>query len=135
MTYTADQIALQAYITEQNAATQAWMDEAEGRFGGMFPDVDHWIEDGINTVEQFRHYMAVESYVNVYKSINGIKPRWALEEMADMTADQVEEMTTQIIQDHNDCELQYAEEEAHNLNDLSKELNQPVSDLIRWGVG
>ena len=135
MNYTADQLALQDYITAENAKSQAWMDEAPGRAAGMFPGVDHWISDGINTVEQFRHYMAVESYINVYKSFNNIKPRWALAEMKDMTADDVEAKTDKLYA-QADEEAALNDKlnaiDANEAKDRAAALGVSLADYKRW---
>ena len=55
------------------------LNEAEEKRGGCFflADADHFRElYGIYTVQQFEDYMAIETYRDLYKEVNGIKPRW-----------------------------------------------------------
>lgn len=42
----------------------------------LVEDEAFWAEYGIRTAEELDHYLAEQAYVNVYKSIHGIKPRW-----------------------------------------------------------
>jgi len=67
---------LLTHIKALNAKTQAWIDEAPGRFAGiMTEDLDHWNDYGIYTAAQFDRYMDEECYHELYKSAYGIRPR------------------------------------------------------------
>lgn len=69
MTFTKEQLALQAHIEAENAL------HADSYFS-VCADPAHWAGYDITTIEQYEHYMAVEDYIDCYKSVHGIKPRW-----------------------------------------------------------
>lgn len=69
MSFTQDQVALQAHIEAENTAH-------EGLYFSVTTDLAHWASYDITTIDQYEHYMAVEDYIDCYKSVNGIKPRW-----------------------------------------------------------
>lgn len=69
MSLTNDQIALQAHIEREN-------DLRKDSFFSVASDPAHWAGYGITTIAQYEHYMAVEDYIDCFKSVNGIKPRW-----------------------------------------------------------
>lgn len=54
----------------------------------LVEDEAHWAAYGIHTAEELDHYLAVECYVNLYKSTHGIKPRWM--DFSRMATDEVE---------------------------------------------
>ena len=49
-----------------------------------------WRDDGIHTPEQLDHHLSAESYINLYKSENNIKPRWI--DFSELTTDQINTM-------------------------------------------
>ena len=68
---------LLAHIQKRNAETQAWVDAAEGRWAGMIvEDLEHWAGYGVTTVAQYDRYMMETSIWDLYKDVNGIRPRW-----------------------------------------------------------
>ena len=75
---------LQAHIEAENAKY------ADSYFS-VVSDPAHWADYGITTVAQYEHYMAVADYVDTYKEVNGIKPRWvafdelSIEDLGEMT--------------------------------------------------
>jgi len=69
MSLTKDQKALVAHIEAENA-------KFADSFFSVTADAAHWAGYGITTVAQYEHYIAVEDYIDCYKSVNGIKPRW-----------------------------------------------------------
>jgi hypothetical protein len=90
MTFTADQIALQAHIEAKNAEALAWAAEVEGRWTStVVSDPAHWAEQGITTVAQYDHHMAAMTHYEVYRDIHGIKPRWI--DYDSMTTEEIEE--------------------------------------------
>jgi hypothetical protein len=72
---------LQAHIEAQNSDSSMFT---------IVSDPAHWAEYGITTVAQYEHHMVAETYIDVYKSVHGIKPRWvdfealSTEEISDM---------------------------------------------------
>jgi hypothetical protein len=126
---TNDQIALVAHIEAKNAKTQEWVDAAPGRWAGMITtDVDHWAGYGITTVAQYEHYMAVAAYVNCYKDINGVKPRWM--NFDAMSTAEIEADLNALIE----RERGLAAVDAAAAEKLADELGHSVDDLKRWGV-
>ena len=70
------------HVEAQNVKTQAWIDacpEGEYRAGAIYTEdeiqeeVEHY---GIKTVEDWEAAKAWEDYNEMYKSVNGIRPRW-----------------------------------------------------------
>lgn len=80
MSFTKDQLALQAHIEAENAL------HADSYFS-VCADPAHWAGYDITTIAQYDHYMAVEDYIDCYKSVNGIKPRWM--DFSEMTVAQI----------------------------------------------
>lgn len=74
--YTVEQLALQAHIKAQNEAFVAKC-KANGATFWMHPtnDIDHWIEAGINTIEQYELNQAIAFFSDFYKEVVGIRPR------------------------------------------------------------
>lgn len=75
-TYTVEQLALQAHIKASNEAFVANC-KANGATFYMHPtdDIDHWIEMGINTIEQYELQQAISFFSDFYKEVVGIRPR------------------------------------------------------------
>lgn len=72
---------LQAHIEAENAK------HADSYFS-VVSDPAHWAGYGITTVEQYEHYMAAETYIDMFKELNGIKPRWM--DFSQMTLAEIE---------------------------------------------
>jgi len=70
--------ALLAHIKAENEKTAAWVaEDSANRWAGMIvEDLDHWAGYGVTTVAEYERYMMEASYVDLYKSVHGIKPRW-----------------------------------------------------------
>lgn len=129
MTYTADQITLKAHIEAENAKTQAWLDEADGRWAGMVvSDPEHWAGYDIYTVEQYQHYMAACSNFETYREINGIKPSWKRYE--GMTVAEIDADTLAM---GNACKARHEADMAEAIQ-LAEKLGCDVADLERWEV-
>ena len=82
------------FIKTRNVETRAWVAAAEGRWATtLIEDPAWWTEQGIFTVEQFEHSSLVGNYVDFYKSLHGIKPRWinfdhcSIQDLQDMMDD------------------------------------------------
>lgn len=103
--FTAEQLELQAYIQAENEkAVQA---------GAMFTttdEIEHWAEYGIFNIEQYRHFSAVGCYIDVYKSIHGIKPRWM--DFSQMTTEQIYEDLDHMVKAEQRWEQEQKEAEA-----------------------
>lgn len=59
--------SLTAYINKLNSNKNTFL---------LLNDAAHWLECGVTTPAELDKYLAVENYINIYKDINGIKPRW-----------------------------------------------------------
>jgi hypothetical protein len=68
-----------AHIQKINAETQAWINQdPKNRCAGLLVDEpEHWARYGVNTVDQFEHYMAATDYYESYKEKYGIRPNWS----------------------------------------------------------
>jgi hypothetical protein len=68
---------LLAHIKAENAKKQAWIDEdPENRWAGMIlEDVDYWADMGVRTVEQYEAYMMRATIWDLFKDVNGFRPR------------------------------------------------------------
>jgi hypothetical protein len=81
---------LVAHIAAIVARTEAWIaEDPENRWATVPMPAERWAEQGITTVEQYRHSSAVDTYSDMYKDRFGIRPRMV---WADFTADQIEGM-------------------------------------------
>ena len=78
--YTKEQKALQAHIEAENARNA-------DSFFSVCADPAHWLSYDIYNIEQYEHYMAVEDYIDCFKSVHGIKPRWM--DFSEMTVAQI----------------------------------------------
>jgi hypothetical protein len=77
MNYTTDQLALQAFI---NAENEKFIEQAKSRgatgWAVHVSDTAHWAEYDIFTIEQYQHFDAQSTHYDLFKEINGIRPRW-----------------------------------------------------------
>jgi hypothetical protein len=69
--YTKEQLELKQYIVEDNRKAIE-----DGMMFTMTECLDHWSRMDVFNVEQYKKLCVVESYIDIYKDINGIKPRW-----------------------------------------------------------
>lgn len=73
---TQDQQALQAHIIKTNAEFRA---NVAARGGVVFcapvEDVQFWIDNGINTVEEYERNQAWSLFYDMYKDVMGVRPR------------------------------------------------------------
>ena len=89
--FTAEQLELQAHIQAENEKARA-----EGALFTTMEDLQQWAEYGVFNIEQYQHHSAVGTYIDVYKSINGIKPRWM--DFSQMTTEQIYADLDQMVQ-------------------------------------
>ena len=70
--------SLSAYIASLNAATLAWVaEDSANRFACTYTeDMSYWNEMGVFTVEDFQRNELESTAWDLYKSVNGIRPRW-----------------------------------------------------------
>lgn len=90
MEYTKEQLALKAHIDAQNEKDKQEA-EAEGRslLSTMVSDPEHWAGYDVYTIDQYEHLSAQGKHTDLFKEIEGTKPRWM----------PYEDMTTQEIND------------------------------------
>ncbi len=118
------------YIEAENAKSQAWMaEDTVNRFAGVIStDPSHWEAYDITTIGQYKHYMTVESYIEMFKSVHGIKPTWM-----DFSKITIEEMDSEmdswsIMMDEQAAATQ------KDINRLCDEHHCTEDDLKRWDV-
>ena len=98
--------------------------EARGNCLLITEDLDHWAESGVTTVAEFDRLMAIETYSDVYKDVNGFRPRrdWSNhtteeieKELSDLFRELEEQMAWEAAWDAKQAEIEsqeQAEEEA-----------------------
>jgi uncharacterized protein YukE len=135
MSFTKDQLALQAHIEQENA------EHADSYFS-VTADLDHWAEYDITTIAQYEHYMAVEDYIDCFKSVNGIKPRWMdfdsmtvaqLRVEADALSEQWQGQAE--YEAEHDAWLDSVEDENHKYNELNSDPEATKYELIAEKAG
>ena len=59
------QLALKAHIEAANAKSAAWIaEDAANRFSGMLStDLNHWADQGIDSIETFEFEMTASAYI------------------------------------------------------------------------
>lgn len=69
---------LVTHIQNLNAKTQAWINEdPKNRFATkLVEDLAHWAGYGVETVDQFDHFMAASDVYEVTKERYGYRPDW-----------------------------------------------------------
>ena len=132
--YTADQQALLVHLNAECARVDAWVAEDPKNRWSTKPVADLDFQAGIDifSIEQYEHSCAVGTFIDVYKDINGIKPRWMMGELDSKSAEEIDRMIGRMVGDERAQELEWAEEDAHTLNDLAASLGQDVATIIRW---
>lgn len=68
---TDSQKALSAYLVNLNAQAKE-----NGSPFEIVTDLDHWASYGVYSVEEFELYDARCTLCDLYKEVNGIRPRW-----------------------------------------------------------
>ena len=113
---------LQAYIEKDNARTQAWIDEAEGRLSTMLvSDPAHWAKQGVYTVADLLHNRAAADHYDYYKEVHGIRCRWM--DYSKLTLEEIESEIWSLSEYASNDYYDYHEVEDH-CNDLQDEKEQ-----------
>lgn len=121
--YTQEQLDLKAYIEQSNAKFIADC-KAKGSTFICTPvsDIDHWAECGIFNIAQYEHSSAVGIYMDVYKDVHGVKPRWM--NFNQMTTEEIYQELDNLTKQ---AELQRLDEEAYEAE--QKRLHQERKKL------
>lgn len=91
----SENITATARAEEINAATIARAEaEGLGFYGLLVTDAAHWAEYGVHTGADLDHYLAYSDYVETYKEVRNIKPRWM--RISDHTVEEFEAMTADL---------------------------------------
>lgn len=135
MSFTKDQLALQAYIEEQNEQARRNA-EKDGRtlIGQTVSDPEHWAGYGIHTIDQYRHNEAASFYSDMYKDLNGFRPRWM--KFDTMTADEIWYEVDQL-QKQVDADREYEKEQERQAEkdaQARKEANKYQPNLAFSGL-
>ena len=116
MSYSKEQLELQAHIEAENTKLKI---EAEKNGGFCFTtvsDLDHWAEYGVYNIAQYEHHNAAMSHYDFYKEVHDIRPRWF--DYSKMTVEQIE-AEIQLLVEYQENELEIerqfkeAEKEEH----------------------
>lgn len=80
-----------AKLAKVNADTEAWMAEGPDRWATLYVlDAQHWIDRGINNLEEFDRYDIENTYHELYKDKYGVGPS----EFSHLTNEQLEAKIT-----------------------------------------
>lgn len=107
-------MTLAEYLAEKNAKAAAWVaEDPENRWSsGYITDLAFWAEQGITTVAEFVRQELIGDIWDIYKSINGIRPRWI--NFNDMSDAELREMRDSLIdegREQREMELRAKREE------------------------
>ena len=122
------------HLKQMNIKSQAWIDEdPKNRWSSMITeDPKHWANYKIYTLAEFKHYMAETMHWDLFKEVNGIRPRWMNYHL----------MTTAEIEAENDAlfaeQEEQIKEEKKQKEDTIKKVSQygnfTVEQLEKWEV-
>ena len=104
-------ITATARAEEINALTVARAEaQGLGLYGLLVTDPVHWAEYGVHTGADLDHYLAYSDYVETYKEVRNIKPRWM--RISDHTVEEFEAMTADLRAEAEGIARREREEEA-----------------------
>ena len=107
----SENITATARAEEINAATIARAEaEGLGFYGLLVTDAAHWAEYGVHTGADLDHYLAYSDYVETYKEVRNIKPRWM--RISDHTVEEFEAMTADLRAEGEELARREREEDA-----------------------
>ena len=107
----SENITATARAEEINALTTARAEaEGLGFYGLLVTDAAHWAECGVHTGADLDLYLAYCDYVETYKEVRNIKPRWV--RIADHTVEEFEAMTADLRAELEELARREREEEA-----------------------
>ena len=89
--------------TEEYAATAE--EEAKKRsedYPGLVTDQSHWDEYDVKTGEDLARHLAVAQYIDLYKELEGIKPRWM--NFDAMSISEIEDGIEELFRSHSEID-------------------------------
>jgi hypothetical protein len=88
--FTEKQIELQNLLLVRKAETEAWVaEDPQNRFAGwLTTDLSHWIEMGVNSVEDLERYELISFISDTSKDVYGFRSRLNFDAM---TVDELKE--------------------------------------------
>jgi hypothetical protein len=110
------------HLKQMNIKSQKWVDEdPKNRWSSMITeDPKHWADYKIYTVNEFKHYMAETTHWDLFKSVNGIRPRFMNYHL----------MTTEEIEADNDA---LRKEEEEQIIAEKKEKEDTIKKVSNYG--
>jgi hypothetical protein len=130
MTFTADQLALQAHIEAKNAEfVKRCEEEAAELYYTTVSDPAHWAEFDVFTIEDYKRYSLISYISDGHKDAYGFRPRgenyyeWSTEALTE-EADRISEAVTRAI-----------EAEEVEQNRAVEAFEQAIQNTIEMGAG
>lgn len=133
MAHTTAQMELVAHIEAENAATLAWIaeDPANRGAGITTTDPDHWAEYGVLCVDDYKRYMALAEYSDIFKSVYGFRPR---HDMSAMTHVDIYAEIDQMLESEKHQREMRIKEYRETVAKLTKQFGVDEATLKRWKV-
>lgn len=134
MTYTADQIALQAHLETEAAATKAKIASGEYTFATYYTtDLEHWAEMEVFSIDDLRRHDAIASYSDTFKEMHGFRDR--SNNWDEMSTEAIEALVDNLF-DRAEADRLYEEsrklEEKEEEKDAAKRLGVTLETYLRW---
>lgn len=138
---TLDQLLLQQHIRAKNAE---WVAECEAAgaewYSTITDDMEYWAELGITTVAQYERSRLESSIWDLYKDVNGVRPRHM--DFASMSDAELEAEYDSLLDDLKAVQEREAIEEAEAVAEFEKTIQSIIEcgakdrqTALRWYVG
>ena len=97
-------------------------------------DLEHWISNDVNSVDELEHTLAQACHYDFYKEIHGIKPRWIL--YSKMTTEEINKDIKSLEAEYDQMIIQEKEEkEAYSrMVQARKKRNSYKPNLVFSGL-
>ena len=121
---------LQEYLNNEKEKVEAWVAEDPKNRWAAYPttDLNHWESYGITTVAQYKRHSLESELWDLYKSVNGFRPRHMnISEMSDEELQS--EIDSLIIQSNEEADI-----EAELQVRRTKAFEAKVQELIELGA-
>lgn len=120
---------LMSHISYLNAKTRNWVAAGENRWAGeLVEDSEHWACMGVFTVEEFEHYMMVNTIWDLYKEARGVRPRGY--NFAEMSMAELSKFYDELMVEADEVA---SEDEAREKEAIA-EFEAKVAELIEMGA-